>query len=278
MICYERWGRLHIKYVGVMNCYTYFTYFMSSPRIALCLTGLTGNLGKSGKDAALNPEYAYNHYKKHILQTNDSVDVYIHSWSVEQEALMNALYKPIKSVFEPQEHFNRSGAYLQREIFGVESRVNSTLRCLALVQETEAEQDFRYDYVMVSRFDVAFTSDVHFSELPPQRLVLSHWNDRGLTNNILRGIYDLWFIGNTELLHTYFMACNTDYSLSERSHTFWRILIHKLDLDPHYHLYVGRDYDLVRRMYYDGHGKVNTKHYTYPTAMESRLNYYLHYL
>ena len=187
------------------------------PRVALCLTGLTGGVGKQGTQTMLDPQFAYNHYKKHILDVNDDVDIYLHSWSVENKDVMNGLYKPRDSVFEPQENFGRSGRYLHTEIFGVESRVNSMLRCLRLVRNAEHEHQFTYDYVMISRFDVAFLSDLCFADLPADRMVLSHWNERGRTNNITRGIYDLWFAGNSDILHNYFAQCNLDYTLSPRS-------------------------------------------------------------
>jgi hypothetical protein len=225
----------------------------------------------------LNPEFAYNHYKKHILNIND-VDIFIHSWSIDSQDVMNSLYKPCKSVFEKQEHFNRSGSYIKTEIFGVESRVNSILRCLHLVQEAEHEHQVKYDYVMISRFDVAFLTDFHFSAIPANRLVLSHWNDRGHKNNITRGVYDLWFVGNTDILYTYFTNCNLDYTISEGAHTFWRLILNKLRVNPYYHLYVGTEYELVRRLYYDGHGKINTRHYRYPTVNESLLHYDSNYV
>ena len=244
-------------------------------KIALCLCGLTGNINNYGIGSCLNNEFAYNHYKKHILNINKNVDVFIHSWSVNSKEEIIKLYKPVDQQFEPQEFFNRDSEYIQinKEFFCVESRVNSILRCLALVKNHESKCKFKYDYIFVSRFDIALLSDILFEKLPKNRLVISHWNDRGKKNNHLFGIYDMWFIGNTDILYNYFLTCNENYQLTKSAHIFWRLIINKIKIVPLYYLYVGKDFELIRRYYYDGHGRNNT----YPNIRENLNNYYLNY-
>ncbi len=36
---------------------------------------------------------------------------------------------------------------------------------------------------MISRFDIALLSDIIFEKLPLNKFIISHWNDRGNTNN-----------------------------------------------------------------------------------------------
>jgi hypothetical protein len=243
------------------------------PRIALCLAGLTGTTDKNGGGETLDPEFAYNHYRKHLLDANDAVDIYMHSWSVDDRDVMNDLYKPRASLFEPQEHFGKSANVRKTEMFGVESRVNSILRCLRLAQDAESEHNFTYDYILISRFDVALLTDFCFADLPATRLVISHWNDRGRTNNITFGIYDFWFVGTSDLLHTFFTQCNRDYTLSHSAHIFWRIVLAQLRIMPSYHFYVGADFELVRRLYFDGQGRIDSPHYRWPPVHHNRMIY-----
>ena len=127
----------------------------------------------------------------------------MHSWSINDKDILINLYNPVNNLFEEQEYFNRNKNYIEsyKEIFCVESRVNSILRCLKLVKEKEINDNFNYDYVMITRFDIALLSDIIFEKLPLNKFIISNWNDRGYTNNILRGIYDMWFIANSNILY-----------------------------------------------------------------------------
>ena len=78
-------------------------------KIALCLCGTIGTTGKScnqkwGVDKPLNNEFSYNHYRKHIINTNKNVDIYTHSWSVSQKDNIIKLYKPTNYLFQKQEN------------------------------------------------------------------------------------------------------------------------------------------------------------------------------
>lgn len=244
-------------------------------KVALCLCGLSGNFLNYGNGPLLNNNFAYNHYRKHIIETNKNVDIFIHSWSVNSKNDLIKLYQPTDKLFENQEYFNRDNDYIEnnKEIFNVESRVNSILRCLKLVKNNEIKNNFKYDYVIVSRFDIAILSDILFEKLPKDRFIISHWNDRGQRNNHKKGIYDLWFIGNTDILYNYFLTCNKNFNLSKSAHSFWKLIIIKLKINPKYFLYVGEDYELIRRFYYNGHGYNNT----YTNINKNLNNYYLKY-
>ena len=248
-------------------------------KIALCLCGLTGKTGKGGSGEPLNNEFAYNHYRKHIINTNKNVDIYIHSWSVSQKDNIIKLYKPTNYLFQKQENFNRDSNYIngdKRQIFNAESRANSILRCLQLIKNKENENSFKYDYVMITRFDIAFFSDIIFEKLPKNTFIISHWNNRGDRRNIIKkGIYDMWFIGNTEILYKYFSEYNKDYTLTKNPHLHGRLIINKLKIEPYYFLYVGEDYEAVRRLYYKGQG-YNIGH-IYPNIEDNLKNYYLNY-
>lgn len=68
-------------------------------KIALCLSGLVGSLERFGEGDSIDLSLAYNHFKKHIFNINNNVDIFIHSWSTESEEEICDLYKPTRSIF-----------------------------------------------------------------------------------------------------------------------------------------------------------------------------------
>ena len=72
-------------------------------RIALCLYGLTGSVDFAyGLGKPIDPRIGYHHHLKHIIEPNDNVDVFFHTWSVDFEDILVDLYKPKKYVAEKQ--------------------------------------------------------------------------------------------------------------------------------------------------------------------------------
>ena len=127
---------------------------------------------------------------------------------------------------------------------------------------------------MISRFDIALLSDIIFEKLPLNKFIISHSNDRGNTNNSLGGIYDMWFIANSNILYDYFNECNKNYNLTLSAHIHWRLIVNKLNIKPIYYLFVGKDFELVRRFYYNGHGRNSS----YPDIGNNLKNYILKYI
>ena len=207
-----------------------------SHKIALCLSGKIGNtLGKSGNH---NSEYrvllkGFEHYERHILNKND-VDVFIHCWDQELEKETLELYKPKKHKFESQVYFDvpdyvKGDANRKNNHY---SRWYSNKLANQLREEHEAENGFKYDFVMTSRFDLAFEVDVDFSTFDSDSFYAGKWssivdpsgNDlfkggRGplydlistrhpIVNSLRRhtkgypdsndGFLDLWFFANSE--------------------------------------------------------------------------------
>ena len=67
-------------------------------KIALCLTGLVGTDDKYGIGSkTINYKIGQKHFKKHVIDVNDEVDVYLHSWSTEYEERLLDVYSPVRS-------------------------------------------------------------------------------------------------------------------------------------------------------------------------------------
>ena len=136
-------------------------------RVALCLSGVVGKLytGRHGwpnTDENFNVDFRIGHhfYKKHIFDVNNDVDVFIQSWDVKYALELVELYNPKKSKFQKQIQFDRDDIYQKM----AESRWYSTKVVTELKREYERENNFTYDVVMSSRFDVGIFKDLNFSK------------------------------------------------------------------------------------------------------------------
>ena len=144
-------------------------------RVAVCLSGKVGNTkGKAGnfKSDVRVLMKGFEHYKRHILDKNN-VDVFIHSWDTELSFDMHMLYKPVKSLIEKQKKFK-----IPSYVKGVGkfnflrhsrkqnhySRWYSNKMVNHLRSQFEKENNFKYDFVMTTRFDLAFERDVIFED------------------------------------------------------------------------------------------------------------------
>ena len=92
-------------------------------RIAICFYGLAGKKNNfqnshdwmQDSDESLDCNLSYNHYKNHIFDKNDNVDIFLHTWSIEQEDNLRKLYKPKDCIFEEQKQFR---GITHRKIWG----------------------------------------------------------------------------------------------------------------------------------------------------------------
>jgi hypothetical protein len=70
-------------------------------KIALCLHGMFD----SPMDKTSNGLDGREYIQKHIMDKGD-VDVFIHSWDLEKQGLIEAMYQPKAAIFEPQKDFS----------------------------------------------------------------------------------------------------------------------------------------------------------------------------
>ena len=124
-------------------------------KIALCLHGLVGTDDKYGKgDKAINYKIGQKHFQRHVIGPNDEVDVFYHTWSTEYEKELEEEYKPVSSSVEEQPHFSDDP---RRQ--AIYCRWLSTKKVLELVNKSDKE----YDFVLLTRFDIAFLVDFKFN-------------------------------------------------------------------------------------------------------------------
>jgi hypothetical protein len=178
---------------------------------ALCLFGIVG--GRTGKDGAggdADFRLCWQHYKKNIFDHNN-IDVFIHTWSLRHQKTLAKLYGPKKAIYERQKYWNFRGDWALEKQNSF-SRWYSTQQSLKLKKQYEQENNFKYDMVMLGRFDLMWFVPVKFDQFDPQYFYASHWNDYPRPKNNYRiasdksntspkshRLLDMWFLMGTEI-------------------------------------------------------------------------------
>jgi len=244
-------------------------------KVALCLSGKIGNTqNKSGYHQS---DYrvlktGYDHYKKHIIDKND-LDVFIHCWDTELESEILDLYKPKDAIIENQVVFDIpdyvTGPDQRKQ--NVYSRWFSNMQANNLCMKFAKNNNIKYDFIMTTRFDLAFETDIIFNSLDNNKFYVGNWTSvnyqgqdifkggRGPLYDMIQhygpdilnkcklehkgypktdeGFLDFWFIANPEHSHNIHNLYNriNDYTKPNRCPTDAKgwISSHRLS---HYHL------------------------------------------
>jgi hypothetical protein len=176
-------------------------------RVALCLHGNVGMLYTSKNqykwDQYVDYRIGYSHFNKHLFNVNTNVDVFIHSWNTEFEKGIKKLYQPKLSLFEKQKKFNAKGSNetgtLRKE--HMFSRWYSAKESIRLKKEYEIKNNFKYDFVLSTRFDFLFLKDINFNLFKDKSLLYVPFNDNYMPHN--PRIVDYFFFSNSENMDKY---------------------------------------------------------------------------
>jgi|3_EtaG_2_1085321.scaffolds.fasta_scaffold10541_3 hypothetical protein len=180
-------------------------------KIALCLYGtIGGTSGKSGDKVGSKLDvfqHAFPHYKKFILDKND-VDVFIHSWDLDIEEDVVDNYKPKLSHFESQRTFDIPNHIENTQrVQNHFSRWYSCKQSLNLKKSYELDNNFKYDFVMLSRQDIAWQKEIIFSNYDKNYFYVPTWHQHhtGIPMGYPDGDYkeslqDLWSFANSEYM------------------------------------------------------------------------------
>jgi hypothetical protein len=126
-------------------------------KVALCLHGLFN----STQDPHSKGIDGYNHIKKNILDKGD-VDVFVHSTDLENQSIIEDLYKPVKSHFEDGKDW--TSLITERELDklpntprspqSVLSHFYSVSMAMRLPYQRYGIDGTKYDVIIKSRFDL----------------------------------------------------------------------------------------------------------------------------
>ena len=178
-------------------------------KIAICFYGLAGKKNNfqnshnwmQNSDESLGCDLSYNHYKHHIFDKNNDIDIFLHTWSIEQEDELRELYKPKDSIFEKQKEFEGIN---HRKTWGAFSRWYSTKKSIELKTKYELENNFTYDCVMLTRFDISFMTDLIFDIYDMNYIYASGQKNKDhvhVSSNEF--ISDWWFFSNSNVMNEF---------------------------------------------------------------------------
>jgi|9_EtaG_2_1085328.scaffolds.fasta_scaffold32050_3 hypothetical protein len=219
-------------------------------KIALCLYGLIGSkyTGKSydklgGEDEVLTACYEsfYNN-----LICNGNVDVFFHTWDVNFEEKLVSKYKPKLHKVEPQIVFKDVVRGDHNRVQAHYSRWYSTQQVNNLKQQYESENGFKYDMVIMSRFDMIWTTPIKIDNYNSDIFYIPKTSKRGKPwgwpHNNLNEIGDLWYISGSDNMDKFTMLYDkiNDYMKNGcprwngiSNHMLAKYHLQKLSLLPH---------------------------------------------
>lgn len=182
-------------------------------KIALCLHGYFN----SQRDKNSLGDDGFHHIKKHILN-NNNVDIYIHSWDIENEEKIISLYRYFIKNIKLQNQIDFKPLYYQNKLNLLPSRdgvtpfwnVFSQFYSIQKSFELMIESKINYDIIIKARFDLGRinrnTSGSGFSENPHAVQCINF--NKNLNMNLLHMAYwqyletegpaDMWFYSNKE--------------------------------------------------------------------------------
>ena len=232
-------------------------------RIALCLQGLSSGYNEKNNPVSSLP--CLESIKSNIISINDNVDIFIHTWNEKKsikDSIKHLFKKELKnSIFEKQiifEDKNNPPIYQpvhNRQYHVTKSRWYSQMKSIELKKQYEKENNFTYNFVMISRFDCLYYTPIDFTTLDPTKFYASHWEGKtsaGVPHN-LNGFLDYWFIANSSNMDLFGDLYNKlDEYLSEgislSNHVLSKYYIEKLGLTDNisYMLNEHKDFNLNR--------------------------------
>ena len=260
------------------------------PKAAICFFGgLGGYLGKNGKGKVIDPIIGFDTLKKNLFLKNPEFefDFFVHSWSILMKDRILEIIKPINSKFEEQIDFSsqtksykdkifdykdlkrfiklESLAFIDRHLFRRESQKDQvTMRMFSrwystfysnnLKKKYEDQNNFKYDLVFSSRFDLYLKNPLIINNLDLNYFYSSNFRPKNLYNHNSiydnRNLQDQWFFSNSENMDTFsdLYKFINDYSRDPHRSSFQHAVKKFGKNKLKYILHLEKDYDIVRNV------------------------------
>lgn len=183
-------------------------------KVAICFFGLAGIYNLYGDDA-INKfkkygDITFKFFDNNIKKYAD-IDVFFHCWNADEKTQLELLkqYNPKSYIFEDQykifpdiELTNNVGTDQRFGLgkFSIEHACNcryySQMKSLQLLDSYQIENNIKYDFVLISMFDVMFLKPIIFSNLNNDLIYTGNWHNNDFHENDT--FLDYWYIGNPE--------------------------------------------------------------------------------
>ena len=131
-------------------------------RVAICLSGLIGFTRKLGYGNAVNYKKTKFFFDKNLNHKGIKIDYFLHCWNEEYEKNLLELYEPKKALFEKPLDNKQS---LPDRMFGTLSNNYSKKKVVSLKSTYEKEHNFKYEFVILTRFDVLILKPLYYEML-----------------------------------------------------------------------------------------------------------------
>jgi hypothetical protein len=179
-------------------------------KIAICYYGLAYNMdsinNSNAKNQPVNYLSCYESHKNNLWLPNNP-DIFIHSWSTNVKDDILKKYSPVSHIIEDQIDFYQKASeidndykkefYYQRH--HVLSRHYSEKKVIQLKAKLENENNFKYDIVMITRFDCIYNSIWSFENLNMNYFYVTG----GWPCDYSKDLPDLWFFSNSDIMNIY---------------------------------------------------------------------------
>ena len=167
-----------------------------------------------------------------VLKSVGEVDIFCHTWDIEESvtvawwkehkpddpppSTVNAgeiisIYKPVQYLVEPSRQFENPGYEIDSTIpvAGILSMLHSQKQAFDLLTDYEKQNNFRYDVIIKSRYDLLYEIASSFAQVPSRSvsgncLFLPSSNPYELTGSSS----DVFAIGPRLLMEQYFTFCD----------------------------------------------------------------------
>ena len=213
-------------------------------KIAICFKGKFNSGAKMASRVDANySRMGYHLYKNNLFNTNSEseIDVFVHCWDKEFKEEIDFLYKPKCSSYTGIENVkNKIGdKQISERVFTQLSNWYSIMESVNQMRNYEKENNFKYDLVLIARFDVGLLIPIDFSK---HKLDLTNILYHSGPDPIHGGrckcfrceptspryeIPDLWFFSNSDNIFNfsrvfqendceYFMRLNSNHVIGAR--------------------------------------------------------------
>lgn len=160
-------------------------------KTAVCFYGLVGTTDGKSSEGKGNPAKCFQISSplqlQHIIEPNNA-DVFIHSWSTDLQSEILETYEPKKHIIEKQIKFDIP-SYVPSKPTRCQTHYSlwySRQQSVKLKKEYEQKHDFKYDYVMINRFDLAWQNSLVFEEYNPEYFWVGKWPKKILQGEMLK--------------------------------------------------------------------------------------------
>ena len=254
-------------------------------KVAVAMFGLTGSIdSKYGEGRNLDPSIAAGYVKKNIMNHNES-DCFIHTWSLEMTSKLQELYKPVRLVGEKLDEtiwrralrraplrwwfrlalkgVSRGSRGVLGELKAAKNsfhRYTSTSRVLREILDHSRETGMKYDFVLLSRLDLAYFTPFLINGLKPGQYMVSNWNDVSWLDGKLdysrknrysgHAVLDLWFVFCFEDLEYVSSVIDRFFYYDTSQHRVLYQHLSRRNFQTVYKRFRGVDHELVRRFLY----------------------------